>query len=187
VAQTVNSITLFGILAADAILFSSSIQDTERKLRLDNQELHKEAGTDTYEAVRPVEHREVYQSEINEIHYVSECDPVDHITDTAGNNGGNRCGVEPVFRISEVQINQHSDYHNGARDHKQYPFIVEHAESRTVVLHVCGMQNVLYYWLGVDRGEKFDGKPFGQLIEYDSESYDHGIRQIFHPCALFDL
>ena len=46
VAQTVNSITLFGILAADAILFSSSIQDTERKLRLDNQELHKEAGTD---------------------------------------------------------------------------------------------------------------------------------------------
>lgn len=46
VFQTVNSVTLFTILAVNAILFSSSIQDTERKLRLDNQELHKEAGTD---------------------------------------------------------------------------------------------------------------------------------------------
>ncbi len=46
VAQTVNSITLFAMLAVNAILFSSSIQATERKLRLDNQELHKEAGTD---------------------------------------------------------------------------------------------------------------------------------------------
>ena len=46
VFQTVNSVTLFTILAVNAILFSSSIQDTERQLRLDNQELHKEAGTD---------------------------------------------------------------------------------------------------------------------------------------------
>ena len=44
--QTIDSITLFAMLALDAILFSSSIQDTERKLRLDNQELHKEADTD---------------------------------------------------------------------------------------------------------------------------------------------
>ena len=46
VLQTVNSLTLFITLAADFILLSSSIQDTERQLRIDNQELHKEAGTD---------------------------------------------------------------------------------------------------------------------------------------------
>ncbi len=44
--QTINSITLFLTFAADFIIFSSSIQDTERKLRLNNQELHKEADTD---------------------------------------------------------------------------------------------------------------------------------------------
>lgn len=44
--QTINSLTLFIILAIDFIIFSSSIQDTERELRLNNQELHKEADTD---------------------------------------------------------------------------------------------------------------------------------------------
>ena len=46
VFQTVNSVLLFIILALDCIIFSTSIQDTERQLRIDNQELHKEAGTD---------------------------------------------------------------------------------------------------------------------------------------------
>ena len=44
--QMANSITLFLILSVECIIFSTSIQDTERQLRLDNQELHKEAGTD---------------------------------------------------------------------------------------------------------------------------------------------
>ena len=44
--QTINSVTLFVILSFDFIIFSSSIQDTERELRLNNQELHKEADTD---------------------------------------------------------------------------------------------------------------------------------------------
>ena len=46
VFQTVNSLVMFVILALDCIVFSTSIQDTERQLRIDNQELHKEAGTD---------------------------------------------------------------------------------------------------------------------------------------------
>ena len=44
--QTLNSITGYVCLAVCFILFSSSIQSTERELRLNNQELHKEAGTD---------------------------------------------------------------------------------------------------------------------------------------------
>ena len=44
--QMLNSLTTFLILACDCILFSSSLQDTERQLRIDNQQLHKQAGTD---------------------------------------------------------------------------------------------------------------------------------------------
>ena len=44
--QIVNSVIPLLMLAIDFILFSSSIQATERKLRLHNQELSKEAGTD---------------------------------------------------------------------------------------------------------------------------------------------
>lgn len=46
VLQSVNSVTLYLILACVCILFSTSIQDTERQLRIDNQELHREADTD---------------------------------------------------------------------------------------------------------------------------------------------
>ena len=44
--QTLNSLTLFNVLGVGFILFSSSIQENERQLLLNNQELHKEAGTD---------------------------------------------------------------------------------------------------------------------------------------------
>lgn len=44
--QMTNSLTMFFMIACQFILFSSSIQATERKLRLDNQELSREAGTD---------------------------------------------------------------------------------------------------------------------------------------------
>lgn len=44
--QTINSVLLFIILSVNFIIFSSSIQETERELRLNNQALHKEADTD---------------------------------------------------------------------------------------------------------------------------------------------
>ena len=46
VFQVVNSIIPLLILAIDFILFSSSIQASERALTINNQELHREAGTD---------------------------------------------------------------------------------------------------------------------------------------------
>ena len=46
VFQILNTASLYFILACLCILFSTSIQATERQLRIDNQELHKEAGTD---------------------------------------------------------------------------------------------------------------------------------------------
>ena len=44
--QILNSVTPLSILAVDLILFSSSIQASERQLTINNQALHKEAGTD---------------------------------------------------------------------------------------------------------------------------------------------
>ena len=44
--QTLCTVSVFLMLACMCILFSSNTQATERKLRLDNQELHREAGTD---------------------------------------------------------------------------------------------------------------------------------------------
>lgn len=44
--QTLNTVAFFLILACMCIVFSTSIQDTERQLRLKNQALYKEAGTD---------------------------------------------------------------------------------------------------------------------------------------------
>lgn len=46
VIQTFNSVALYVILALLCIRFSTSTQATERQLRIDNQELHKEADTD---------------------------------------------------------------------------------------------------------------------------------------------
>ena len=44
--QTANSTLFFLLVALICILLSSSIQDTERQLRLDNENLNREAGTD---------------------------------------------------------------------------------------------------------------------------------------------
>jgi diguanylate cyclase (GGDEF)-like protein len=44
--QTINTVGFFVMLAAMCIIFSTSIQDTERQLRIRNQTLYKEAGTD---------------------------------------------------------------------------------------------------------------------------------------------
>ena len=46
VFQILNSVVPLLILTIDCILFSSSIQASERALTINNQELHREAGTD---------------------------------------------------------------------------------------------------------------------------------------------
>ena len=44
--QSVNNVVLFVLLSIVCIMLSSSLQSAERQLRIDNQELHREADTD---------------------------------------------------------------------------------------------------------------------------------------------
>jgi diguanylate cyclase (GGDEF)-like protein len=44
--QVFNSLFIYALLGCQCMLFSTNTQDTERQLRLSNEELHKEAGTD---------------------------------------------------------------------------------------------------------------------------------------------
>ena len=44
--QVFNSLFIYALLGCQCMLFSTNTQDTERQLRLTNEELHKEAGTD---------------------------------------------------------------------------------------------------------------------------------------------
>lgn len=46
VFQAFNTVSIYALLASLCIRFSMSTQNTERQLRIDNQELHREAGTD---------------------------------------------------------------------------------------------------------------------------------------------
>ena len=48
--QTLNTLAVFNTLGICYATFSSSIQESERQLLLNNQELHKEAGTDALTA-----------------------------------------------------------------------------------------------------------------------------------------
>ena len=93
--QTLNSILLFIILSVDFIIFSSSIQDTERELRINNQALHKEADTDP---LTQLPNRRAMQDYINSFNQdypdspftvaIGDIDFFKKVNDTYGHNCG---------------------------------------------------------------------------------------------------
>ncbi|MCR5294267.1 MAG: GGDEF domain-containing protein [Lachnospiraceae bacterium] len=102
--QFFNSLTFFLLLACLCIIFSSSIQDTERKLRIDNYELHLAAGTD------PLTHLPNRRALLDTIGTFREKSPSDifcvaiadidhfkHINDTYGHN----CGDYTLRQLGE--------------------------------------------------------------------------------------
>ena len=60
--QIYNTVFLFSLVGCLCVLFSTSLQDTERQLRIDNQELSKEAGTDP---LTQLPNRRAMMNEIN--------------------------------------------------------------------------------------------------------------------------
>ena len=107
VYQTVNTVAFFLMLAGMCVIFSTSIQDTERQLRLKNQTLYKEAGTD---ALTGLPNRRAIIEEI-ENHYknngnvpfcvaIADIDHFKDVNDTWGHN----CGDYTLVKLTELFV-----------------------------------------------------------------------------------
>ena len=108
--QTVNTVAFFLMLAAMCVIFSTSIQDTERQLRLKNQTLYKEAGTDP---LTGLPNRRAMIEQI-EAHYktngdqpfsvaIADIDFFKQVNDTYGHN----CGDYTLVKLTELFV-EHS-------------------------------------------------------------------------------
>ena len=108
--QTLNTVTFFLSLAGMCIIFSTSIQDTERQLRLKNQDLYKEAGTDPLTGLP----NRRWMIERIEKHYktnpdepfcvaIADIDFFKNVNDTYGHN----CGDYTLVKLTELFV-EHS-------------------------------------------------------------------------------
>ena len=103
--QIFNTTSFYTLLACLFMLFSTSIQDTERQLRIDNQELHKEAGTDP---LTQLPNRRAMKDSINAFLQkspdtafgvaIADIDFFKQVNDTFGHN----CGDYTLKRLSDT-------------------------------------------------------------------------------------
>jgi len=118
VFQTTNSTVFFLLVALICILFSSSIQDAERQLRLDNEHLNREAGTDPLtglpnrremisiiEAFQNTNPEHVFSVAIADIDYFKK------VNDTYGH----ACGDYTLVKLTDLFKTESKDRFTAAR------------------------------------------------------------------------
>ena len=103
--QTLNTIAFFLMLACACIIFSTSIQETERQLRLRNQILYKEAGTDSLTGLPNrrlmIEQIEQYCVENRNQTFcvaIADLDYFKQVNDTYGH----KCGDYVLMRLTKL-------------------------------------------------------------------------------------
>jgi len=111
VYQTVNTVAFFLMLACMCVIFSTSIQDTERQLRLKNQTLYKEAGTDPLTGLpnrrAMIEQIEQYYKQDSGQPFsvaIADLDFFKNVNDTYGHN----CGDYTLVKLTEL-FKEHSE------------------------------------------------------------------------------
>ena len=103
--QTLNTVVFFLMISVDCIIFSTSIQDTERQLRLRNQTLYKEAGTDPLTGLpnrrAMIEKIEGFLKENRDMPFsvaIADIDFFKKVNDTYGHN----CGDYTLVKLTEL-------------------------------------------------------------------------------------
>lgn len=115
VYQTVNTVSFFLALAVMCVIFSTSIQDTERQLRLKNQALYKEAGTDPLTGLpnrrSMIERIEQYYKNSPDQPFsiaIADIDFFKKVNDTYGHNTGDYTLVRLTELFAEHAMGKYS-------------------------------------------------------------------------------
>ena len=133
-------------------LFESFLFACFVDVALDNIKQYQ-STSDTDKYISDVENRKINQSEIHEIHHVTEQNTVYHIADTAARNkrkSNIKQDVVMLFIIASEHKCDERNYCNGGYYHENPTVIFEYTERRTGVFDICQMQHIF------DDGKRFD-------------------------------
>ena len=171
VYQTLNTVTFYLMLAVMCVIFSTSIQDTERRLRLKNQTLYKEAGTDPLTGLpnrrSMIEQIEKHYRENSDQTFsvaIADIDFFKQVNDTYGHN----CGDYTLTMLTELFVQHAMGRYSVCRwGGEEFCFFMPGMnldEASVVMNDLCFAAEKLKL--------EYEGHPFSITITIGVEEYD---------------